>query len=160
MKLSAQFSSPANMVQRLEQAGADGVALFNRFYQPSIDLVTLKVGGVLNLSRSSDSLLAMRWIAILFGRVNLSLAATGGIHYAKDAMRLLLAGADVTHMTAALLEKGPQYLAHVLEAMEQWMEENEYESVQQLKGSVSQQHATDPASYERANYINLIRSYR
>ncbi|MEE4217714.1 MAG: dihydroorotate dehydrogenase-like protein [Xanthomonadales bacterium] len=158
VKISPYFSSVANMVRRLEAAGADGVSLFNRFYQPGIDLESLEVTPQLQLSRSSESLLAMRWIAMLYNKVDLTLAATGGIHNAEDVMRLLLAGADVTHMCAALLMNSPEHLASVLQKMQEWMEENEYESVSQLKGSVSQQHAGDPAAYERANYIEVLRS--
>lgn len=160
MKLSSHFSSPGNMVKRLEDVGVDGVALFNRFYQPSIDLDTLYVGHSLQLSTSSEALLAMRWIAILHGRVNVSLAATGGIHTAEDALRLLLAGADVCHMASALLQHGPQHLGKVLRDMEEWIEFNEYDSVQQLIGSVSQKHSRDPAAFERANYISLLENYR
>jgi dihydroorotate dehydrogenase (fumarate) len=160
MKLSSQFSSPGNMVKRLDSAGADAVVLFNRFYQPDIDLETLFVGHSLNLSRSEDALLAMRWIAILFGKVNCSLAATGGVHTGEDAMKMLLAGADVCHMTAALLQKGPQYLTAVLNMMSEWMEFNEYESVEQLKGSVSQKNSVQPVAYERANYMTLLQNYK
>jgi len=157
LKLSSQFSSPANMIKQLEQAGADGVSLFNRFYQPSIDLESLDVCSELNFSTSADSLLSMRWIAILYGRVSLSLAATGGIHNSDDALRLLLAGADVVQMTAALLEKGPEYLSQVLQGIELWMEQNEHQSISQLRGSVSQKNAQDPASYERTNYVKLLK---
>jgi dihydroorotate dehydrogenase (fumarate) len=158
VKISPYFSSVANMVRRLESAGADGVSLFNRFYQPGIDLESLDVTPQLQLSHSGESLLAMRWIAMLHNKVDLTLAATGGIHNADDAMRLLLAGADVTHLCATLLKNSPEYLATILLQMQQWMEEREYESVEQLKGSVSQQHAADPAAYERANYIEVLRS--
>ena len=134
MKLSPQFSSPGHMVRRLEAAGADGVSLFNRFYQPDIDMETMQVTPRLQLSVSAESLLAMRWIAILYGRVKLSLAATGGIHTGADAAKMLLAGADVTHMCSALLKNGPDRLRNVLTELEAWLEENEYESVEQLKG--------------------------
>lgn len=159
LKLSPQFSSVANMVKRLEHAGADGVSLFNRFYQPTIDLESLDVTPELNLSTSNDALLAMRWIAILHGQVNLTLAATSGIHTSEDALRMLLAGADVTHMCAALLKNGPEYLATVLRGMEDWMERNEYESVEQMKGSVSRKHSANPSAYERANYLRVLNSY-
>jgi dihydroorotate dehydrogenase (fumarate) len=133
--------------------------LFNRFYQPGIDLDTLEVTRELNLSSSADSLLAMRWIAILYNQVKLTLAATGGIHTSDDAMRLLLAGADVTHLCAALLQNGPGYIAGILAGMERWMELYEYESIEQLKGSVCRDHASDPAAYERANYIEMLKKY-
>ena len=159
VKLSPHFSSVANMVHKLEEAGADGVALFNRFYQPGIDLDTLEVTRELSLSTSADALLSMRWIAILYSQVKLTLAATGGIHTSDDAMRLLLAGADVTHLCAALLQNGPGYVAGILSGMERWMELYEYESVDQLKGSVCRDHASDPSAYERANYIEMLKQY-
>lgn len=160
MKLSSQFSSPGNMIKQLDEAGADGVVLFNRFYQPDINLETLFVGHTLNFSRSEDSLMAMRWIAILFSKVKCSLAATGGIHNSEDALKMLLAGADVCHMTAALLEHGPQFIETVLQGMREWMEFNEYESVAQLRGSVSQKHSINPVAYERANYMSLLQNYK
>ncbi len=159
MKLSPQFSAIGNMVKRLEAAGANGVSLFNRFYQPGIDLETLKVTPELHLSTPAESLLRMRWIAILHGRVGLSLAATGGIHGPEDALRLLLAGADVTHLCATLLKNGPEHLGVILAEMEAWLEAHEYESVEQMKGSVSQRHAANPTAYERANYLEVLRSY-
>lgn len=159
MKLSSQFSSPLHFARRLEQAGAAGVALFNRFYLPDIDLETLKVTPTLSLSRSQEALLRVRWTALLHGRVNLSLAVTGGFHTAEDMLKALLAGADVTHLCSALLERGPHYLAQVLEDMNRWLDEHEYESVRQLKGSLSQQHAIDPAAYERVNYLSVLDNY-
>ena len=160
MKLSSQFSSPGNMVKRLDEAGADAVVLFNRFYQPDIDLNSLYVGHTLNLSRSEESLLAMRWIAILFKKVYCSLGATGGIHTAEDVLKMLLAGADVTHMTAALLKNGPEHISKVLSDIHEWLDFNEYESVEQLKGSVSQKHSVQPIAFERANYISLLQNYK
>lgn len=160
LKLSSQFSSPGNMIKRLDDAGADGVVLFNRFYQPDIDLRTLYVGHTLNLSRSEESLLAMRWIAILFGRLNCSMGATGGVHSSDDVMKLLLAGADVCHMTAALLKNGPEHISNVLQQLRDWMEDNEYDSVEQLKGSVSQKNSVQPVAFERANYISLLQNYK
>lgn len=160
MKLSSQFSSPGNMVKKLDKSGADGVVLFNRFYQPDIDLETLYVGHSLNFSRSEDALLAMRWIAILFSKVNCSLGVTGGVHTPQDALKMLLAGADVCHMTAALLQHGADYLSVMLKAMQDWLEENEYDSVEQLKGSVSQKHSIQAVAYERANYMSLLQNYK
>jgi len=159
MKLSSQFSSVGNFVQKLEKAGADGVSLFNRYYLPDIDLETLDVVPSLKLSTSVESRLSMRWIAMLYGRVNLTLAATSGIHTADDAIKLLLAGADVTHMCAALLHHGPAHLGEVLKGIEQWMEEKEYSSVTQLKGSVSHAKATEPSAFERSNYIKVLSSF-
>ena len=160
MKLSPFFSSVANMVNELQQHGVNGVSLFNRFYQPGLDLETLDIVPELHLSSSHDSLLAMRWIGILFGNVELSLAATGGIHTAEDVMKMLLAGADVTHLCSALLKNGPDHIATILSDMEHWMEEHEYESVSQLKGSTSQRHVVDSAAFERCNYLQVLQSYR
>jgi dihydroorotate dehydrogenase (fumarate) len=159
MKLSSQFSSVGNFVQKLETAGANGVSLFNRYYLPDIDLETLDVVPSLKLSTSVESHLSMRWIAMLYGRVNLTLAATSGIHTADDAIKMLLAGADVTHMCSALLHHGPAYLGKVLQGIEQWMDEKEYASVAQLKGSVSHTKATDPSAFERSNYIKVLSSF-
>lgn len=159
MKLSAQFSSPVHMVQRLEQSGAKGVAIFNRFYQPDIDLETLRIEPKLDLSSSMESLLRIRWVAILFGRVDLSLAVTGGLHTHEDVLKALLAGADVAHLCSALLQKGPGHIRTLLDDMRHWLDEHEYDSVKQLKGSISQQHAIDPSAYERANYVNVLDSF-
>jgi len=160
MKLSPYFSSVPSMVKRLEAGGVNGVSLFNRFYQPSIDIETRSVSPELNLSTSQESLLAMRWIAILSGKVDITLAATGGIHTAEDVIRLLMAGADVTHMCSALLIHGPEYLGQVLAGLVEWLEDKEYESVAQLKGCTSQEHALDPVAYERANYMQVLDSYK
>ncbi len=159
MKLSSQFSSVGNFVLNLERAGADGVSLFNRYYLPDIDLETLEVVPSLKLSSPVESRLSMRWIAMLYGRVDLTLAATSGIHSADHALKLLLAGADVTHMCSALLQRGPSYLGEVLQGIEQWMEEKEYSSLNQLKGSVSHANATDPSAFERSNYIKVLSSF-
>ncbi len=138
----------------------DGVSLFNRYYLPDIDLETLEVVPSLKLSTSVESRLFMRWIAMLYGRrVNLTLAATSGIHTADDAIKMLMAGADVTHMCAALLHHGPAYLGEVLNGVEQWMDEKEHASVTQLKGSVSHAKATDPSAFERSNYIKVLNSF-
>ena len=160
MKLSSQFSAFANAARRFDQAGAQGLVLFNRHYQADIDLDTLEVVPRLELSTPSESLMRIRWIAILYGRVKCSLAVTGGIHGSADVLKALLAGADVTHMCSALLLKGPEYIATVLAELEQWLDEREYESISQLKGSVSQQHAVDPAAFARANYVSVLDSYK
>lgn len=160
MKLSPYFSSVSSMVNKLQQHGVNGVSLFNRFYQPSIDLETLGITPKLNLSTSQESLLAMRWIGYLYGQVDVSLAATGGIHSSEDVIRMLLSGADVTHMCSALLKNGPGHIASILTGMEKWMEDHEYESVTQLKGSVSKLNASDPAAFERCNYLQVLQSYK
>ncbi|MEH6583593.1 MAG: dihydroorotate dehydrogenase-like protein [Halioglobus sp.] len=160
MKLSSQFSALVNVAKRFELAGAEGLVLFNRFYQPDIDLDTLEVVPRLELSHSDEALLRIRWIAILFGRVSCSLAITGGVHSTEDVLKALLAGADVTHMCSALLHHGPEHLQRVLNELEQWLDQREYESVSQLKGSISQQRAIDPAAYARANYVNVLESFK
>jgi len=159
LKLSPQFSSPIHFAQRLQAAGADGMVLFNRFYQADIDLDTLEVVPKLELSTPAEALLRIRWAALMFGRVNLSLAVTGGFHHVADAIKALLAGADVVQLCSVLLQKGPHYLGQMRTELAQWLDAHEYQSVAQLKGSVSQQHAIDPAAYERANYIQVLDSY-
>ncbi len=159
MKLSSQFTSPLHFIRRLEQAGANGVVLFNRFYQPDIDLETLLITPALTLSTSTETLLRIRWVALLYGKVELSIAVTGGFHTAEDVMKALLVGADVAGLCSVLLEQGPQYLKQLLEELNFWLEQHEYESVQQLKGSLSQQHAINPEEFERANYIQVLDSY-
>ena len=159
MKLSSQFSSVANMVSRLQQAGAQGVSLFNRFYQPDIDLETLQIKPHLELSTSMESLLRIRWIALIRGRVDLSIAATGGFHQIEDIVKALLVGADVTHLCSVLLQNGPQHITLLKQDLEHWLEQHEYESVQQMKGSVSRSCAINPAALEHSNYMNVIKSY-
>jgi len=159
LKLSPQFSSPIHFAQRLQNAGADGIAIFNRFYQPDIDLETLQVMPKLELSTSAEALLRVRWTALLYGRVNLSLAVTGGFHQTPDVLKALLAGADVVHLCSALLEHGPGRLHEMLAELEEWLIFHEYKSIRQLKGSVSHQHAINPGDYERANYLQVLDSY-
>lgn len=159
MKLSPFFSSLPHFVRDAETAGAAGVSLFNRFFQPDIDLDTLSVVDRVQLSTSADVLLTMRWIAILRGRTGLSLAATGGVHTASDALKMLLAGADVVHMASALLQRGPQALKDVLDGIESWMDTHEYESVSQMKGSMSQQNLPDPSAFARAAYLHALNSF-
>ena len=160
MKLSSQFSSVANMTKKLQVAGADGVVLFNRFYQPDIDLETLQIKPNLELSSANESLLRIRWIALIRSRVELSLAATGGFHQTDDIIKALLAGADAVYLCSVLLEKGPEYCTELLQQLQNWLAEHEYESVQQMQGSVSRSCAIDPAAYEHSNYVNVIKSYR
>nr|VFK46198.1 MAG: dihydroorotate dehydrogenase (fumarate) [Candidatus Kentron sp. TC] len=160
MKLSPSFSSVSYMVKRLEEAGADGVALFNRFYQPDINIDSMRLMPP-NLfpSSSADALLAMRWIAILHGRTELSLGATGGIHTVKDAIKLLLAGADVVHLCSVLLAQGPTYLGNILQGIGSWMEEQGLDDIDDVRGRVSQYMVADPTEFERANYVNVLDSY-
>jgi dihydroorotate dehydrogenase (fumarate) len=160
IKMGPFFSSFANVARRFVKAGADGLVLFNRFYQPDIDLETLEVKPEVTLSRSFASRLPMRWIAILHGRIEASLAATSGIHTASDVLKMLMVGADVTMMCSALLIHGPRHIALVLEQLEQWLVEHEYDSVRQLKGSMSQKSVADPSAFERANYMKALNRYR
>ena len=160
MKLSSQFSSVGHFVRSLQEAGAQGVSLFNRFYQPDIDLQTREVVPTISLSSSYENLLRIHWVATLFGKVDLSLAVTGGVHTAEDALKALMAGADVTHLCSVLLKQGPQALAEIEQGMREWMVEHEYQSVQQLKGSVCRDRAIDPSAYDRANYVQVMHSHR
>jgi len=159
MKLSSQFSSVANMVFKLQQAGAHGVSLFNRFYQPDIDLETLHIKPHLELSSSMESLVRIRWIALIRGRVDLSIAATGGFHRTEDVIKALLVGADITHLCSVLLQKGPEYIAVLKQELHDWLELQEYTSVTQMKGSVSKSCAINPAALEHCNYMHVIKSY-
>jgi dihydroorotate dehydrogenase (fumarate) len=159
VKVAPYFSAMANMAQRLEKAGAAGLVLFNRFVQPDIMLDELEVAPHLVLSTSDELRLALRWIAILHGRVRTSLAATGGAHSHEDVLKLLLAGADCVMIASSLLRNGPAHVAHLLRGVEQWMTEREYVSVRQMKGSLSQQACPDPDAFERANYMKALQSY-
>ncbi len=159
MKLSPQFSSVANMVLKLERAGAQGVSLFNRFYQPDIDLETLEIKPHLELSSSIESLLRIRWIALIRGRVELSIAATGGFHQSQDISKALLVGADIIHLCSVLLKNGPQYISLLKQELEDWLEQKEYSSVAQMKGSVSKSCAINPAALDHSNYMHIIKSY-
>ncbi len=160
MKLSPFFSSMANMAARLEAAGANGLVLFNRFYQPDIDLDALEVKPNVILSTPQAMRLPLRWIAVLYGRVRTSFAATSGVHSAQDVIKLLMAGADVTMMCSALLKHGPGHIRQVLEDVNQWMLDHEYVSVSQMKGSMSQKSVANPEAFERANYMRTLQSYR
>jgi len=160
IKVSPFFSAFANMAHKLDQAGANGLVLFNRFYQPDIDLSALEVVPNLQLSTSHDMRLPLRWIAILYGRVKASLAATTGIHTAEDVIKMMMVGADVTMLASVLLKSGVDKISDILAGMKQWMSENEYESVKQMKGSMSYQSIAEPAAFERANYIKTLQSYK
>ncbi|WP_152053944.1 dihydroorotate dehydrogenase-like protein [Tautonia marina] len=156
IKLGPFFSALPHMATRLVEAGADGLVLFNRFYQPDIDLETLRVVPRLVLSTSDEVRLPMRWIAILSGRIQASLAATTGVHTSEDILKLLLAGADVTMVASALYTRGIDHLRLLVDGVRSWLEEHEYTSVAQMKGSVSQANAQDPEAFERANYIRTL----
>lgn len=160
VKIGPFFSSVANMGRRLVDAGADGLVLFNRFYQPDIDLDTLDVVPNLVLSTSAEVRLALRWIAILKGRLETSLAATGGVHTPEDAIKLILAGADVVMMASALLRQGANHLGTVADGLVAWFVEHGYHSLEQAKGSLSEQSVPDPTAFERANYMRALTTYR
>jgi dihydroorotate dehydrogenase (fumarate) len=160
IKLNPYFSSTANMAKRLVDGGANGLVLFNRFYQPDIDLETLEVAPRLALSNSTELRLPLRWVAILYGRLLADLAITTGVHTSEDVLKGLMAGAKVTMMASELLQNGIRRIGVILEEMERWMETHEYESVAQMIGSMSQQHCAQPAAFERANYMKMLASYR
>lgn len=160
VKLSPYFSSFANVATRLDKAGANGLVLFNRFYQPDFDLEALEVTPNVVLSTSDAIRLPLRWIAILHGVVKTSLAGTSGVHSAEDVIKLIMAGADVTMMCSALLKHGPKHLTMVLEGLNKWMVEHEYLSVEQMKGSMSQASVADPAAFERANYMKALNRFK
>ena len=160
VKLSPFFTNFAYMARRLDAAGANGLVLFNRFYQPDIDLESLEVRPNILLSTPMAMRLPLRWIAILHGRVRANLAATSGIHRATDVLKMLMAGADVTMLCSVLIRHGVGQINIIESELVAWMEEHEYESVSQLKGSLSQKNCPDPAAFERAQYMRAITSYR
>ena len=159
VKLSPFFSNMANFAKKLDNAGVDGLVLFNRFYQPDINLDELEVEPHIVLSTPTEMRLPMRWIAILKGRIFADLAATTGIHYGEDAIKMLLVGANVTMLCSTLLRYGVDHLKDIESEMIEWMEKREYESVMQLQGSMSQMNVADPSSFERAQYMKALNSY-
>ncbi|MEK6755018.1 MAG: dihydroorotate dehydrogenase-like protein [Bacteroidota bacterium] len=160
VKLSPYFSSFANVAVRLDRAGANGLVLFNRFYQPDLDLEALDVVPNVLLSTSDAIRLPLRWIAILHGMVKTSLAATSGIHTAQDVIKMIMVGADVTMMCSALLKHGPKLITTVLDDVNKWMVEHEYLSVEQMKGSMSQASVADPSAFERAQYMKALNRFQ
>jgi dihydroorotate dehydrogenase (fumarate) len=159
VKLSPFYSSLAHFARSLDETGINALVLFNRFYQPDIDLEQLEVARVVNLSTPAELLLRLRWLAILSGRLKASLAVTGGVHSAADALKAVMAGAHAVQMVSALLARGPSYLKDVRERMGWWLEQHEYESLRQLQGSMSLLHCDNPKAYERANYIRTLQSW-
>ncbi|MCJ7553368.1 MAG: dihydroorotate dehydrogenase-like protein [Ignavibacteriaceae bacterium] len=160
VKMHPFFSSTAAMATQLNKAGADGLVLFNRFYQPDIDLDSLEVVPNVILSTPMAMRLPLRWIAILYGRVNADLAATSGIYTEEDVLKMVMAGAKITNMLSALLKFGIGHIADVTTRMKAWMEEHEYESIEQMRGSMSYMNVPDPAKFERANYMKVLNSYK
>jgi len=159
VKIGAYFSSLPNTAKRLDQAGANALVLFNRFYQPDFDLESLEVVPNLLLSTSHELLLRLNWVAVLYGKVKADLAITGGVHSGVDVLKSMMAGASVAMMTSALLRNGIGHLATVQTELLKWMEEHEYESIQQMRGSMSQRSVADPSAFQRANYVKVLSSY-
>jgi len=157
IKVSPFFTNFANMAQRLDAAGADALVLFNRFYQPDIDLEALELTPHVLLSTPQAMRLPLTWIGILHGRVKAALAATGGIHGSEDVIKLLMVGADVTMLCSALLRNGINHLRSIEQGVRQWMEAHEYESVKQMQGSMSQMRCADPSAFERAQYMRAVK---
>jgi dihydroorotate dehydrogenase (fumarate) len=157
VKLSPFFSNFTNMAHRLDDAGADGLVLFNRFYQPDIDLEELEIRPNVLLSSQQALRLPLTWIGILHGRLKASLAATSGVHTAEDVIKLLMVGANVTMMCSSLMRHGINHVRHVEREVREWMEEHEYESVQQMQGSMSQLRCPDPSAFERAQYMRAVK---
>jgi dihydroorotate dehydrogenase (fumarate) len=159
VKIGAYFSSLPNTARRLDQAGADALVLFNRFYQPDFDLDNLEVLPNLILSTPHELLLRLNWVAVLYGKLKADLAITGGVHTGLDVLKAMMAGARVAMMTSALLRNGIGHLATVQTELTQWMEEHEYESIHQMQGSMSQRAVADPSAFQRANYVKVLSSY-
>jgi dihydroorotate dehydrogenase (fumarate) len=159
VKLSPFFTAIPQMAKRLAEAGADGLVLFNRFYQPDLDLERLEVSPNLTLSTSDDLRLPLRWIAILYGRVRADLALTSGVHTGQDLIKAVMAGASAAMTTSALLQNGIEHAARILDEAGRWMTAHEYESAAQMKGSMSQKAVANPAAFERANYMKALRKY-
>jgi len=160
VKLAPFFSSFSNVGTMLEAAGADGLVMFNRFYQPDIDVSTLEVVPRLELSTPDELRLRLRWLAILFGQIRIPMAATGGVHDAHDVVKALLAGATVTQVVSCLLQKGPEHVTALVNDLRYWMEEHEYESVAQMRGALSLANCPDPAAFERANYLKTLQLWK
>ena len=157
VKLSPFFSNLTNIAHRLDEAGADALVLFNRFYQPDIDLEELEIRPNVLLSTPQALRLPLTWIGILFGRVKANLAATSGVHNTEDVIKLIMVGANVTMLCSALIRNGVNHLRHIERGLREWMEEHEYESVQQMRGSMSQLRCPDPGAFERAQYMRAVK---
>ena len=158
VKLSPHYSAFANFAQRMAEAGADGLVLFNRFYQPDLDIETLEVVPNLDLSRSTELRLPLRWVAILHERIETDFAITSGVHTREDVVKALMVGANVVMLASALLQNGISHLAELLKGLEDWMETYQYPSVSQMRGAMSQQAVAQPEAYERANYFKVLNS--
>ncbi|MBK8598015.1 MAG: dihydroorotate dehydrogenase-like protein [Holophagales bacterium] len=160
IKLSPFFSSMANMAKRLDDAGADGLVLFNRFYQPDIDVESLEVEPTLRLSDSSELNLRLRWLAVVSGHVRASLAVSGGVHTHLDAVKAVMTGAHAVQVVSGILQQGPDVIRRIREGMTQWLEEHEYDSLEQMRGSMNLLRCPDASMFERANYIRILQGYK
>lgn len=160
VKLSPYFSAVGEMAQRLVEAGAQGLVLFNRFYQPDFDLERMQVAPRLELSSPSEIRLPLLWLAVFFGRIDAALAASTGVETGREVVKYLLAGADAVMTTSALLRHGPGYCRTLVQELHDWLDRRDYVSVRQMQGSMSQRHVADPTAYERANYIRILHSFR
>jgi dihydroorotate dehydrogenase (fumarate) len=160
VKLSPFFSSLAHLASELDEGGADGLILFNRFYEPDIDPERLEVVPTLRLSDPSELLLRLRWLAILSGRVWTSLAVTGGVHTGLDAVKAVMAGAHGVQVVSALLKNGPEALGRIRQELAEWLEDHEYDSLEQARGSMRAQSCPDPGALGRANYMKILQSWR
>jgi len=159
VKLGPYFSAMASMAKKLDNAGADALVMFNRFYQPDIDLENLEVTPNLHLSTPFELLLRLHWVATLCGQIKADMAVTGGVHTAQDVLKSMMAGAKVAMMTSALLKNGIDHVTTVLRDLTQWMEEHEYESIAQMRGSMCRRSVADPSAFSRANYMKVLGSY-
>ena len=159
VKLSPYFTNLSQFARRLDEQGANALVLFNRFYQPDIELETLEVSPNVLLSTPMAMRLPMRWIALLYGRIGANLAATSGIHHGVDALKMIMAGADVTMLCSVLLRKGIDHIRVLEREMREWLEDHEYESIEQIKGIMSQKNCPDPTAFERAQYTRALKNY-
>ncbi|MBK9374781.1 MAG: dihydroorotate dehydrogenase-like protein [Holophagales bacterium] len=160
IKISPFFSSMANMARRLDDAGADGMVLFNRFYQPDIDVESLEVEPTLRLSDSSELNLRLRWLAVVSGHVRASLAVSGGVHTHIDAVKAVMTGAHAVQVVSGILQQGPDVIRRIREGLTQWLEEHEYDSLEQMRGSMNLLRCPDASMFERANYIRILQGYK
>jgi len=159
VKIGPYFSAMGNMSMRLAETGADGLVFFNRFFQPDFDLENMETQSSFHLSSPGELLIPLRWIALLHGRINASLAATGGIHDSSGLIKALMAGADVGMIASVLYQKGVDQISHILSGLANWLEQKEYDSVEQLKGCMSRENCPDPTAFQRCNYMKTLTSY-
>lgn len=160
VKLSPFFSSPGHFAKQLDVSGAAGVVLFNRFYQPDIDIEELEATHRLELSNSTELRLRLRWAAILHGHLRGSIAVGGGVHTVEDLIKAIMCGADVVQVVSCLLKSGPEHLAGMISGLSRWLEEHDYESIDQMRGSMSLRHCPDPSVFERANYLRVLQLWK